>query len=262
MESSPPKETAEATTLTVMTCNVWFSRLHFEDRARAILRIAREHDADLIALQEVTAEFVDQLLGDEWFRDRHWISDGTGDTVYPYGVLLLTRIPPRRLRLLDLPSMMGRSLLTAELEINGHRLDVATVHLESLNSAEFRATQLELIQPGLRRAEHALVMGDFNFCSSWAEEEQNIEPDFHDLWPLLRGNDPGYTKDPLVNHMLQGLDKRLKQVRFDRILFRGRAPGWRPRSIELVGNQPLSDSRPDVFPSDHFGLVARLEWEV
>jgi len=103
-------------------------------------------------------------------------------------------------------------------------------------------------------------MGDFNFCSSWPEEEA-IEPDFQDVWHLLRGNEPGCTKDFRVNRMLQKVDQRVRQVRFDRILFRGRAPGWRPRSIELIGNRPVSDSLPDVFPSDHFGLVARLRWE-
>ncbi len=47
-----------------------------------------------------------------------------------------------------------------------------------------------------------------------------------------------------------------KRVRFDRILVK--SPTLRPLDIELLGTQPISPERPDVFPSDHFGLFASL----
>jgi tyrosyl-DNA phosphodiesterase 2 len=46
-----------------------------------------------------------------------------------------------------------------------------------------------------------------------------------------------------------------KQVRFDRML-RSRQPGWQAEAIELIGTEPISSSTPEIFPSDHFGLVS------
>jgi hypothetical protein len=43
-------------------------------------------------------------------------------------------------------------------------------------------------------------------------------------------------------------------------LVRASTPGWQPKSIELLGTTPISPDYPNIFPSDHFGLVGRLEW--
>jgi tyrosyl-DNA phosphodiesterase 2 len=51
-----------------------------------------------------------------------------------------------------------------------------------------------------------------------------------------------------------------KQVRFDRILVRSSTPSWQPKSIELLGTTSISPDYPNIFPSDHFGLVGKLEW--
>ena len=34
---------------------------------------------------------------------------------------------------------------------------------------------------------------------------------------------------------------------------------WQPGSIEILGTAPIAPASPDVFPSDHFGLVAVIE---
>ena len=101
-------------------------------------------------------------------------------------------------------------------------------------------------------------MGDFNFCSSWTEEQRRIDPDYLDVWSELHA-DPGYTEDPAVNRMLRKYTDK-EAVRLDRVLLRSAIPGWIPVSAEVLGTAPISDELPDVFPSDHFGLLARLEW--
>jgi tyrosyl-DNA phosphodiesterase 2 len=155
---------------------------------------------------------------------------------------------------------MYRKLLVGHLALQGRSLHVATVHLESIRqSASIRARQLEIIQRQLRRYESAVLVGDFNFCSSWPEESDNIDPDFQDVWPMLHGDEPGYTMNTAVNAMERDVKQEHKQVRFDRVVLRSRTARWRPTSIEIVGREPVSKSRPDVFPSDHFGLVARFE---
>ena len=101
-----------------------------------------------------------------------------------------------------------------------------------------------------------ILMGDFNLCSSWTVENRLIEEHYLDLWPAIRRDQPGYTEDTSTNRMRLLAKGKHKHVRFDRILMR--SPVWRPRSIGLLGTQPISDELPDVFPSDHFGLTATI----
>jgi len=123
-----------------------------------------------------------------------------------------------------------------------------------------RAEQLAEIFPLLEATgPDAVLTGDFNFCSSWAAENANLDPDFVDLWPALRGRAPGYSEDTDVNVMLRNVKANEKQVRFDRVLLRSAGGPWRPRPIELLGMGPIAAGSPDVFPSDHFGLAAVIE---
>jgi tyrosyl-DNA phosphodiesterase 2 len=241
--------------------NVWFSDLAFEQRAAALLELLAGCDADVIALQEVTPRLLERILAADWVRAGYAISDHRGATVWPYGVLLLTRWTPQRLTLHPLPSEMGRKLLVAEWYLNGQRSAVATVLLESKRaSAPARAAQLARIFPTLAPTQHVLLMGDFNFCASWPAEQANLDPAYLDVWPALRPGEPGYTEDTAVNLMRLNDRGRHKQVRFDRVLLRSAVPGWQPTSIALLGDRPLGPDAPELFPSDHFGLLIRLSW--
>jgi tyrosyl-DNA phosphodiesterase 2 len=251
-----------ATELTLVTYNVWFDQYHLQKRCEALLRVVRDCDADIICLQEITPGYLNQVLRQAWVRANYYVSDYTGSTVQPYGVLLLSRLPTAILRLHDLPSLMARKLLVAELQVNNQTLQVATVHLESIKAfAPSRRRQLEQIFPTLETSKHVVLMGDFNFCSSWLEENANIHPNYQDMWATLRRDEPGYTEDTDINLMRLEYTQKHKQVRFDRILIRTSTPGWQPKSIELLGTAPTSPDYPNIFPSDHFGLVGRLEWD-
>ena len=47
-----------------------------------------------------------------------------------------------------------------------------------------------------------------------------------------------------------------RHVRFDRVLVKGSA--WQANEIELLGREPMAQSLPRIFPSDHFGVVCHL----
>ncbi len=256
-------DTTETSELTFVTYNVWFGKYYFQERCEALLKIVRDCNADVIGLEEVTPSFLEIVLKQEWVQDYYYVSDATGITVQGYGVLLLSRIPIRRLFLYTLPSFMGRKLLGAELYVNREILSVGIVHLESQKeSAPIRAQQLSEIFPLLSTSEHSLLMGDFNFCSGWASENDNIDSSYQDMWAVLRSHEPGYTEDTDINLMRLKIKQKEKKVRFDRILLRSCSTGWQPQSIQLLGTEPISKKKKhsEVFPSDHFGLVGRLVW--
>ncbi|HEU4328226.1 MAG TPA: endonuclease/exonuclease/phosphatase family protein [Roseiflexaceae bacterium] len=261
-EPAPPAQLGQAARLTCVTFNVWFGEFYEEERAEALLDLLERCDADVIALQEVTLRLLRRILARPWVRAGYVVSDAIGATVQPYGVLLLTRATPRRLALHRLPSLRGRHLLVAELDLNGQTTAVATVHLESGRaSAGLRGAQLAAIFPALDSAPQALLMGDFNFCASWQAENDRLDPVYRDVWPALHGDAPGYTEDTAINLMRLQQKGEPKQVRFDRVLVRPSSPGWRPATIELLGTTPIAPELPHVFPSDHFGLRAAFEWE-
>lgn len=255
-EASPdPREPRPVREITLVTYNVWFAGFAFQERCEAMLRLLRETDADVIALQEVTEEFLARAIREEWLRESYAISDATGKTVRGYGAVLFSRLPVRRMSLHELPTCMRRHALIAELRAGPLDLAVCTAHLESLReSASYREMQLREIFALLEKHGNAALLGDLNFCSSWDENEL-LDDRYVDLWPMLRPDEAGHTEDPDRNPMRR---KGKAAVRFDRILLRCAPGALKAREIRLLGTEPISRDRPDVFPSDHFGLRAVL----
>jgi tyrosyl-DNA phosphodiesterase 2 len=235
----------------VLTWNVWFGGHMFEERRAALLVELERRKPDVIALQEVTAELMADLTASPWVRANYRLSDI--ELWQTYDVMLLSRVPIRRLTALALPTMMGRRLLVAELA-NG--LAIGTVHLESMKqSTQPRATQLRLIQPYLATlGEDAALVGDMNFQPEDAVEQAALDPAFVDIWPVLRPDDPGYTADSKINRMRFSLKPALSRKRIDRVFLR--STHWRATAIELVGTEPIDID--GTFTSDHFGLECTL----
>jgi len=91
--------------------------------------------------------------------------------------------------------------------------------------------------------------------------------DYIDVWPELHWSTPddkGYTFDSESNMML----KDYERMRYDRVLFKHNSK-WQPVSIELLGVNklksvgdavdPSTGKQVVVYPSDHFGLVMKVQ---
>ena len=253
-------ENTNAKMLKLITLNTWFDDFYFEERFRAITEILRELKADVIALQEITDKSLGIILKEDWVKDNYFISDISGSTFSSYGVILLSRIPIKNLNLYPLASIMNRHVLIAEFVINEQKILIGTTHLESLNfSAPIRYVQLKNIFALLNVSNNSVLMGDFNFCSSW-NENSNIDNSYLDFWETLRSDNPGYTVYTDINIMRKKSKSGEKKVRFDRIISRSAKYCWKPKKINRIGMKSISPECPDIFPSDHFGLIGLLEW--
>lgn len=239
----------------VLTYNVLGDESLADDRLPALMNVLRDADADILAFQEVTSWFLESLHRQPWVEGY----EGTtieGERAWPDGLYILSRYPMAGDRTRPLPGNAGRTALVADIRVQDISVRVANAHLESeLSEWDVRAAQLEVVFDSLRDADHALLVGDFNFGDG-EPEQSRLEPTYRDLWLMLRPREKGYTFDLERNDLARENAYMCETSRrLDRILLRSRE--WRAGAIELVGDVPL-EGEPDVFPSDHFALLAEL----
>ena len=151
--------------LSLVTWNVWFAPQEADARMAALFSEALAAAPDVLLLQEVVPELAASVRASAALCAAYAVSPNPIDED-AYGCLLLARhaLKPS-FREVDFPSRMGRSLVLAELTPPGAAapLAVATVHLESLDSAPTRAKQLRVAYDALGGYEAAALAGDFNF---------------------------------------------------------------------------------------------------
>lgn len=248
----------------LVTYNIWFDEYFKLERLDTILSLCK--GKDIICLQEVTKpKVLNKILSTDWIQQDYYISDFQGNTVQPYGVLILSKIPLLKFSFHEMPTFMSRYFLCMHLLINNELLQIGTVHLESLNNQKLRKEQLKIINSVLT-SKHNIFCGDFNFCSyrNWDPNDMNLEnfvlkeitPEYEDIWEKTQSK-KGYTFDSEVNKMLQ----HDEQMRYDRIMVKSK--DWIPKQIKIIGNEPLSNTfkGTPIYPSDHFGLETILEYK-
>ncbi len=253
---------AQKQSLKFLTYNLWFGEYHWEERIAAVLNLIARHHPHVVGLQEATPRHLARILAKDWVRRDYRVSDVSGETLRPHGVLLLSRVPLSSLALYHLPSEKDRKFLFAELETGCGPVHIGTVHLESSpESTSTRLAQLDRVMPRLHEAQDAVLMGDFNFDTGYEPEQSRVAGSYMDLWQTLQAGFPGYTADSHRNPMRFLHKRQHKRARFDRILVRSRHSSWAPQSVEIIGQEPVSSDLPGVYPSDHFGLVGVIACE-
>ena len=150
--------------------------------------------------------------------------------------------------------------LNPVIDIGSQGAEMLTSHV-NIGKKEARIQAVQILRDvGLRGADDAVFLGDFNFGDGWTPETGQLDPKFTDLCSSLRPSEPGYTWNIEVNPMAKsGPFPNEKSGRIDRILLRSEA--WKPSKIEIVGQAPISQDDESLFPSDHFGLIGTLQWK-
>jgi len=250
----------------IASWNVWFDSLGQLQRYSAILSACRTLSPDFICFQEVTQPFV-SILGASDIRDDYHFSDHELDR-YPYGnMILVKKCLDVSFQFISLPTQMGRKMLLAEATwIDGTRVGVGNVHLESLTNRHVREQQLYVCERVLRDYDLSILCGDFNFCSyrNYIESDDSLEndnlrrivPDYNDMWPLLHPTEQGYTFDTVENGMLRLHGH--ERMRYDRICYRvaerpvednrSKKVTWMAHSIDLLGTSPVPSDISTIAP--------------
>jgi endonuclease/exonuclease/phosphatase family metal-dependent hydrolase len=237
--------------LEVLTYNVLFSEVEAAARRAAVIDILAAANADIVALQEVTPEFLAGLLAAEHVRETYAVS--TTSLTQAYDVVMLSALPAT-CHTLPLASSMGRKLHSLRLTTARGALAVAGTHLES--SADQRAARLIQIDSALEQLREyptAIVMGDLNFEPRTPEHERFAAHCYIDAWETLEPAADGHTRDKARNALAARI--ATTSGRIDHVYVR--SVGWRPASVCLVGTTAIYDGGL-TFPSDHFGLRCTL----
>jgi poly(A) polymerase len=251
--------------LSVLTFNIWFDAFALEARLAALVALLQKKTPDVVCIQEATPKRMKLLLQDAWVRATFDSTDLEGETFDAwYGVAVLVKRGSAcahvRFRSFGWDSDQGRKAVIVDFA----DLSVSSVHLESLDSSEERATQLQIVKSMLG-TRPALICGDFNFDSL-----QNFKPDsrplendgakeilagFVDAWEQLHPDERGATFDAVGNSMMACTGETWFG-RIDRVFARATAT---VKSIEIVGNTPFGrEGARDLYISDHFGLLAEV----
>ncbi|MFF4112142.1 poly(A) polymerase [Streptomyces sp. NPDC001714] len=223
-------------------------------RRRPLLsRALREADVDVIALQEVEAELLALLLGEEWVRAGWTLgTDPRGRDVDACGLLLLSRLPVIEAAHHELGPHKAVTALV--VEAGGRPVVIAATHLSSDHSesgADRRTTELTLIAEGLAGVDAELVlMGDFNDGGGTPQLTLGLR----DAWSEAHGaDDTTPTFDPGGNPLAAISSLTGRASRLDRVLLRGE--GLRVRHAGLRGDVPSAEG---TYISDHYGVLAEL----
>jgi tyrosyl-DNA phosphodiesterase 2 len=261
--------------LSFISYNVWFENVNWKNRIESLFNIFKQYSPDFICLQEVTDIFLRELIKEDFIKKNYFFS---GNFEGSYDVLILSKYNTNFFNLkFGKNTKMGRNLLLMELihsfdNKNFNNILIATSHFESLNNSEFRKKQLEASFEILNFSDSefastskcAFLMGDFNFDSSWKNEEINIDSKFNDCWFVHK------EKNKLNNdeRFTMPANKSFSAWRPDRILYKNENVNdnffLNLDYFEIIGKEHIKQDEFENFnnvktPSDHYGLYALFE---
>lgn len=271
-----------ATTLRVLTLNVWNSRGDAAARQAVINAGLRRLAPDLVAFQEVLPDQLPTLIEGTGLHGTHQAQ--TTATEPPYvdrygGTAIATRWPHRVVEVLDqrgadapdVPWLTPASLVP--LPGLGDVLFIATTssfRLEAEAQRERQVLALSDLDARHRTPLPTVVAGDFNADPDSAgirylTGRQSLAgrgTHYHDAWEVA-GSGPGHTWSADNPNAAEDIELLVRQPGHRRRLdyvFVG-SPHAHPKAFARVRSAGLAFAEPvdGVWASDHYGVVVDLE---
>ncbi len=239
--------------LRLLTYNVLVHDIETEARAKGLMQIMQDSDADIITVQEAAVWFTDALRGSDWARRYDRTPQQAASCA---GQMILSKFPVTQSDCMPLVGRQGQLALITTVQTPDGPLHIATSHLESpLVDAYTRMEQLAEISAKLGNTGDAIIAGDFNFGDE-GPETMSLPKDYKDFWTTLRKGEAGFTWDNERSDMARLSLERFpgeESRRLDWILLR--SDKWQPFKVQLVGDEPIKPGDKSLFPSDHFGVL-------
>ncbi len=260
-------------TLKVMTLNIWNYNDPWSERLPLIIKAVREENPDIVGFQEIRSDLqfdnegknqaeqiAERLPGYNFVFERAQIDGKTRweglatmamHSILSFDHLKLSRNPnePRDWR-------HQRIVLRAEIELPVGPLHFFNTHLSL--SEKCRDHSIVEVVDFIRRFKSNLpkiIVGDFNA----PPDQKSIrfmlgetyingkKTAFHDCWREIHGGEEGLT--------YRVIDKLASRIDYVFINSEGEGAAWKILDSRLTANRP--DKR-GLFPSDHYGLAAKI----
>eukprot|EP01023_Acetabularia_acetabulum_P026651 TRINITY_DN2527_c0_g1_i5.p1 TRINITY_DN2527_c0_g1~~TRINITY_DN2527_c0_g1_i5.p1 ORF type:complete len:348 (-),score=44.25 TRINITY_DN2527_c0_g1_i5:343-1386(-) len=271
--SKPKQQVLPLKRFSVLSYNIWFDPVCFNQRMAAIIDIIKEENLpDVIMLQEVTHQSYQIFSSQAVLKKNYRISQASRNM--PYFTVLMCRVDTvakngKPFQIIPFQnSHMGRDVKFMDCEVCNEKFRFATSHLESpipgnqyttARQQQFTQAIQNLDQPGIV----VVYGGDMNWDDK-RDGEMKIPEHWQDSWTATHPGNPGPTYDGVNNGMLSN---RMKS-RLDRIVFK--LPKFKVKEAKLVGNKEIKGLTYEkqrkggkitlpVYPSDHFGLLVEFE---
>ncbi|XP_045717676.1 tyrosyl-DNA phosphodiesterase 2 isoform X2 [Phyllostomus hastatus] len=255
-----PTQQEDGSAFSLITWNIdGLDPSNLPERAQGVCAFLALYSPDVVFLQEVTPPYYSFL---KRRASDYTIITGHTEAYFTAIMLKKSRVTFKSQEIIPFPkTKMMRNLLCVHASVSGNGLCLMTSHLESTREhAQERMNQLRTVLKRMQEApESATVIfaGDTNLRDREVAQCGGLPGSISDVWELLgRPKHCQYTWDTQANSNL-GL-RAVSKHRFDRIFLRAAADGGHlvPQSLDLLGLEKLDCGR---FPSDHWGLLCRLD---
>jgi len=224
-------------------------------------------DADVICLNEVTESYARLLENDAYLTATYQYSPLRPPDTKPddVRVVILSKTPIRIIKqktrsVIVYLTKKNVVVIAAHLQANEGCMERRKQQLKNIDSLlqEWSSDDAEdkTLASAIRKG-NILLLGDLNLHFV-GETEILWDLGYKDLWLEKYFHEDGYTWDSNLNGIIANwlwLDNR--RMRLDRICIKA-SEELKLRDIKIFANKNLPNSF--VFPSDHFGLVAELDF--
>jgi endonuclease/exonuclease/phosphatase family metal-dependent hydrolase len=203
-------------------------------------------DADIIGLNEVTTEYYDAIVAQDWVRRDYFVCDSIDRKGNVFGNMLLSKYPFKSVHHLKVTTISRNCLVVDIPTSEDHSLIITCCHLKAnIMNYSTRAKQMEQIydcMDQMSKTNTKVVIGDLNFHMEM--EDSNIRSDYVDVWKKVNPDLPGWSFDGYVNKMQHEMFPTAMisaQMRLDRILLSSSL--LQPTNCKLFGSQPIFEQK-------------------
>lgn len=148
-----------------------------------------------------------------------------------------------------------RSWQAVDVSIEGRSVRIVNTHLELDDDVPVQSAQVKEILAALESAPGpSIVLGNLNAVPGSVVHGLFDAARYADAWSSLHGSEPGLTCCYAANLLTDPADTLERRID---LVFAGK--GLTPLSAEVVGDEAADRTPGGRWPSDHAGVVARVE---